>query len=77
MNKQRRKEIERLISVLEETKDEVETVAGEETDYVESIPENLQGSERYETAEEAAQQLEEAKDALENVIENLENARGY
>lgn len=81
MNKLRRKEIdavidklenvktmentEEIISVLEDIVGDIQNIYDDEYDYMENIPENLQGSERYEKAEEACDNLESAIDTLE------------
>lgn len=88
MNKDRRKAIQSVISKiheLEETMtdilDEIETIKNEEEEYLNNIPENLQTSARYETAENAVSELESAfndfesaKDSLDEIVSALENA---
>lgn len=64
MNKQRRKELNEIISKLENLRDDLECLQGEEQDYYDNMPENLQCSERGERAEEAVSSLE---DALYNI----------
>ena len=79
MNKQRRKEIETLINRIEETVDnfhsemesiqsDLESIRDDEQDYLDNIPENLQGSERYEIAETAVDNLESAVSAFEDMV---------
>lgn len=51
MNKIRRKELQSVIDQLEELKDSLETLMSEEEEYRDNMPENLQGSVRYEAAE--------------------------
>lgn len=87
MNKERRKEIRRAISILEEFDLEaviaiVEQASDEEQEYYDNMPENMQQGEKGENAEAAASQLEEAKDALEqistlDIISMLEEAESY
>jgi len=74
MNKARRKEIADLISQLEELKEEIASVRQDEEDYMDSIPENLQGSEKYEKAEEATYNLDEAVNSIDEAICSLETA---
>ncbi|MBC1616441.1 hypothetical protein HB904_09595 [Listeria booriae] len=74
MNAKRRKRIQATLNILSEQLDLLEQLKDEEQEYVESIPENLQGSERYEVAEEAAANLEEAYDLVNDAIEKLEEA---
>ena len=52
MNKVRRKSIQDIASQLETLKSELEGLQGEDEDYRDNIPENLQGSARYERSEE-------------------------
>lgn len=74
MNKQRRKEIQEIMEKLEEIKTDLEAVWNDEQYYMDSIPENLMGSERYEKAEEAVSNLEGAYDNLDEALEQLEAA---
>ncbi|MBC2391322.1 hypothetical protein [Listeria booriae] len=74
MNAKRRKRIQDTLNILSEQLDLLEELKDEEQEYVENIPENLQGSERYEVAEEAAANLEEAYDLVNDAIEKLEEA---
>ena len=74
MNKQRRKEISDLIERFESLCGDVESILEEEEEYRDNIPENLQGSERYERAEEACDNISSALDSLDEVIEYLGNA---
>lgn len=75
MNKQRRKDIDTIIQALEEIREQIQFVLEEEQEYLDNIPENLQNSERYETAETAVQELEEADGSIDNIIEHLESAK--
>ncbi len=86
MNKDRRKEIAKavallqpLIGQLEEIRSIVETVAQEERDYYDNMPENMQSGENGERADQAASDLEEVQSALdeidlEDLISKLEGA---
>lgn len=90
MNKARRKQIEKIITMLEHAKEkiegiheDVENVQSEEQEAFDNIPENMQGSERYEVAEAAVDALDsaeggfdEATDAIESIIEYLTEAMG-
>lgn len=71
MNKARRKNIQDVVDQLETLKSTLEEIQGEEEDCRDSIPENLQGSERYEKADEACDTLGEAVSSLEDVITSL------
>ena len=75
MNKQRRKDIDTLIQALEEIRTQIQFVLEEEQEYLDNMPENLQNSERYETAQTAVSELEEADGSIDDIIEHLENAK--
>lgn len=74
MNKIRRKALNEIYDKLAELRDLLEEVKGEEEDYRDNIPENLQSSERYEKADDACGQLEEAFEQLEYVLDCIEAA---
>lgn len=76
MNNQRRKQISEILNVLTEAKEQVDDVAEQEREYADCMPENLQSSERYDTACEAADNLEEAASLFDDIIDYLEQARG-
>ena len=71
MNKARRKNIQDVVDQLEELKSALEGIQGEEEEYRDNIPENLQGSERYEKSDEACDTLSGAVDGLEDIITSL------
>lgn len=60
MNKARRKAIEKVVSDLYDIQSAVEELRDEEQEYLDNIPENPQGSERYELAEQALENLNSA-----------------
>lgn len=74
MNKSRRKELQRIIDQLEDLKDNLESIMSEEEDYRDSIPENLQGSARYEKADDACGSLDDAISSLEDAVSSIEEA---
>lgn len=87
MNNDRRKAITAAVSLVEALKGQIEeavsaieAIKDEEEEYKDNMPESLQSSERYETAEAAVSALEEALSPLEDidldeVISQLETAR--
>lgn len=93
MNKQRRKEIYKLITKLqkvsamhsneekikelEDIKDDVNLIMLEEEIYMDNIPENLQGGRRYSDAEDACDNLYSAIDSLEDAIGNIDSMDEY
>lgn len=90
MNNNRRKEISKIIEdiesavstakeKLEELQTSIESVRDEEQEYMDNMPENLQGSERYTTAEQAVDNLDSAVSSIEELIEAMdtEDLIGY
>lgn len=75
MNAQRRNEITKLIECLENLASDVRAVAEEEQEYYDNMPESLQGGEKGEAAEAAAQCLEDAAGELEEIVNQLEEAK--
>ena len=75
MNKERRKTLQELYDIIVEAKDNLDAVRDEEEEYKDNIPENLQGSERYERAEAAVDALESAVSSLEEALDYIEEAR--
>ena len=75
MNKARRKELEELYDIIYEAKERLEMLHDEEEEYRDNIPENLQGSERYERAEEAVDALDSAMSSLEEALNYIETAK--
>ena len=74
MNRERRKNLQSIIDQLEELQGSLEDLLEEEEVYRDNIPENMQGSERYERAEEACDNLSEAVSSLEDTIYSIEAA---
>lgn len=85
MNKARRAEIERIrkaivefqvametLPDLEDMKNDIEGVKGDEEEYLENMAENLKGGERGQTAEAAIDALGEAATAIEEVVSAIE-----
>lgn len=93
MNKQRRKEIYKLITKLqqvsamqsdeeknrelEDIKDDVNLIMLEEEIYMDNIPENLQGGRRYSDAEDACDNLYSAIDSIEDAIGDIDSMDEY
>lgn len=76
MNKARRKQIDDVIRKLDDLKMEIESILDDEQDYLDNIPENLQGSERYDIADEAVSYLSDASETIDEVSGMLESAKG-
>lgn len=74
MNNTRRKSLNEIKEKIDDLRVDLELLLEEEQDYRDNMPENLQGSERYEKADEACDNLSDAVDGLEEVISSLEAA---
>lgn len=74
MNKERRKAITNAIDKLNEAITELETCRDEEQEYLDNMPENLQGSEKYDLAEQAVSYLDDAIDSISEAIDNADSA---
>jgi hypothetical protein len=74
MNNDRRKEINRAVSLLQEALAILETARDDEQDYYDNMPENLQNSDRGQMAEQAVSNLEESCSSLEEAISSAENS---
>ena len=55
-------------------KEVLETLLSEEEEYRDNVPENLQGSERYEKADNACDSIQYAIDNIEDAVSNIEEA---
>lgn len=75
MNNLRRKTLQNLYDIIANAKDNLDEVRDEEECYKDNMPENLQGSERYEHAEEAIDALESAISSLEDALDSIEEAK--
>jgi flagellar biosynthesis chaperone FliJ len=74
MNNPRRKRLQKIYDTIESALAELEEIMDEEQDYLDNIPENLQGSERYEKSEEIIDNLEGAVSNLEDVMDSIEES---
>lgn len=74
MNKDRRKELEKALSLIEDAKGIVECVKDEEQDRFDNLTEGLQAAERGQKMEENCQTLEDAIGQLEEAIDNINTA---
>lgn len=74
MNNTRRKALKDLVADLNSFLELLEVLKDEEQEYLYNIPENLQGSERYDRAESCLTYLDDACAGLDEVISNIENA---
>lgn len=74
MNNIRRQELNKIIDALKSISESIDNVKADEEISFDSMPENLQSSERGEVAQEAIENMEEAVDNIENAIASLEEA---
>lgn len=74
MNNTRRKALSEIKDKIDDLRVNLELLLEEEQDYRDNIPENLQGGERYEKADEACDNLSDVMDGLDEVISDLEAA---
>ena len=74
MNGNRRKALADVADMLEEAKSKLEDILGEEEEYRDNMPENMQYGERWEKADEACDNMGEAIDELENAIASIGDA---
>ena len=74
MNNKRRKELRRAIEIIETALDIVNQVKDEEEDAMYNYPENLQGTETYETMEVTVDTMEEVASAIEDAVDSLNDA---
>ena len=75
MNNQRRMKLKKIVKALQDVIYAIEVVKDEEEDYMNNIPENLQGSDRYSRAEAVCEYLEDAISDIESAIDNIEEAK--
>ncbi len=74
MNKIRRKNLEQLIEQLEVVRSTLDDLKGEEEECLLNLPENLMGSDRYQSMDDAVDALDEALDEIENAIGDIQTA---
>lgn len=74
MNKIRRKALQEIYDKLSDLREELEAIKDEEDESRENMPENLQGSERYEHSETASGNIDEAMEYLSSACDSIEIA---
>lgn len=74
MNAKRRKELEKVIALIEDAKTQLEALKDEEQEAFDNIPEGLQYSEKGEKMEEVISYLDDSFSELESAIENITSA---
>ena len=71
MNKLRRKDLREITDQLETLQELLQELQEQEEEYRDNMPENLQGSEKYERADKACSNLSDAYDSLQDAIANI------
>lgn len=74
MNAARRKAIAESVVLLEQAQEALDAAANEERDYYDSMPESIQGGEKGQKAEEAADALAEVAQDLGDIINRATSA---
>lgn len=86
MNKTRRQAIDKIkqriaeeipTDIISSILEDIEAIKDEEQESLDNMPENLQGSERYEVSEAAVDSLDEAYSTLEELNDNIQEALDY
>ena len=72
MNNTRRKELKRIVAMLQELQSKLEGVATDERDAFDALSEGLQASMMGQTLEENSDKLDEAVAIFEEIIELIE-----
>lgn len=72
MNKLRRKDLREITDQLETLQELLQELQEQEEEYRDNMPENLQGSEKYERADEACSNLSDAYDSLAEMYKDAQ-----
>lgn len=75
MNRQRRKRIDEVVVLIGEARRMMEAIASDEREYVESMPENLQLSDKWADADTVAGELEDIVSSLDELVERLADCK--
>lgn len=70
MNRIRRKALAEIQAKIEELQNDLQVLLEEEEEYRDNMPENLQGSERYEKTDTACDNIGSALDGLQEAIDS-------
>ena len=74
MNKERRKILEEAYRLIDQGRDMIENVAGEERDTFDNMPEGFQNGERGQRISEIADNLDEVVGALQEALDTIDEA---
>lgn len=73
MNKARRKQIEEVISKLEDIRDEIQYISEDEMEAYDALPESLQDGERGQQIYDNANDIEYQSSMVDDVISELQD----
>lgn len=76
MNADRRRRLSSVVERITELKSILSDTREEEEEARDSMPDNLQGSDRYHTMEEACDTIDEAEDLCDELAEKLQEIDG-
>ena len=76
MTKLRKNRLRQVLSLIEDAKNILEEVKDEEETAMDNMPENLQGTARYEQMEDAVCNLEDAVCNLEDAVDSIQEVLG-
>lgn len=76
MNNDRRKEIDKIVIIIENAKSQIDNILSDEEFSFDNMPEGLQSSDRGMQSEEAIENLQEAIDKIDEAIDFLNDAKG-
>lgn len=74
MNAKRRKQLEKVIALIDDAKSQLDALKDEEQEAFDNMPESLQYSEKGERMEEIISYLDDSFSELESAIENITSA---
>lgn len=75
MNAERRKQIDTIMSILENMRNNIESVRDSEEDAYDNLPESLQNSDKGEKSQAAMTAMDSAAMDIDNAIDNLLEAQ--
>ena len=73
MNKKRKQNIALFVSMLQDIYNKLDTILDDEQDYLDNMPENLQGGIAADRSQEYIDSLTEALDYIDSAIDLLKN----
>lgn len=71
MNKTRRKKIENVANTLDLCYEDIRSIADEEEESRNNMPDSLEDTDKYMESEECSETLEEAADEILEIVESL------